>query len=103
MNPMDETPKVAIEEIESNYMQSLKGEFNQADLEKWGHNLVVFLTPVFVIYLASIAGRLGTGFSLSDFVPNGLDVGAMALYVVNAGLDFFRKVQAGPTPTQSTQ
>jgi hypothetical protein len=99
---MDETPKVAIEEIESNYMQSLKGEFNQADLEKWGHNLLVFLAPVFVIYLAAVAGKLVGGFSFSAFVPTNLVDGAMALYVVNAGLDFFRKVQAGPVAAATT-
>jgi len=68
---------------------------NAADLKKWLTNMLVFLAPVVVIYLTSVLGNVQTGFSWSAFALNPATQGALVLYVLNAALDFFKKLSAG--------
>lgn len=90
--------KVAIHEIESNYMNpSPAGTLNPLDFKKWGKNLAIFLGPVALIYFAAVAGSLASGFSWSAFVPSLIVDGAMALYAVNAATDLLRKFLADNT------
>lgn len=82
--------------------QSTKWNLSVADVERWLRNAGVFLAPVAVIYLLSIVPLLQNGFSWSAFVPDPMVVGAMVLYLINTALDFFKKLAAGPTTTQTT-
>ena len=64
------------------------------DWNKWLNNTLVFLSPLITIYLVSVvAGIEGDGFQTTDLMPSSVVVGAMALYVLNTLLDFFRKYQ----------
>lgn len=63
--------------------------------EKWKHNTLYFLRPLAVIYFGAVAvGISADGFSLNDFVPDNVVVGAMVLYVINVIMDFFKKYNA---------
>ena len=67
-----------------------------ADVKKWGKNLLIFLAPVALIYVVSVTGSASGGvFTLSDFVPNSVTIGAMILYALNALTDLLRKFIAG--------
>lgn len=64
--------------------------------KKWLKNLLIFLTPLGVVYLGSVAMLLqqaGHAISLNDFVPNNATLGALALYVINGLLDYARKLK----------
>jgi hypothetical protein len=68
------------------------------DVKKWGKNLLIFLAPVALIYLVSVTNAAsGSAFTLADFVPNTVTVGAMILYVLNAITDIVRKFVNGNT------
>lgn len=75
-----------------------KFSLNAADVQRWIANLIVFLAPVALIYLAAVIATINSsGISLASFAPNALTVGAMVLYVLNAVVDIIRKfVSAGP-------
>jgi hypothetical protein len=50
-----------------------------------------------LIYLIAVITAINNnGVSLADFVPDTLTVGAIVLYVLNAGVDILRKFTAGP-------
>ena len=70
----------------------MKWSLNSADWKKILHNALVFLSPVALIYLAFVAGGISNGLSLSAFIPTPVAQGAMALFVVNVLIDFFRKL-----------
>jgi hypothetical protein len=77
---------------------SPEGKLNKADISKWLRNLLVFLAPVFIIYLMQVQGLLaqeGHTFSVSDFIPSVFTRGAMTLYVVNGLIDILRKFLDG--------
>lgn len=80
---------------------STRFSLNAADIQNWINNLLLFLAPVFLIYVlavtALIVGANGV-VSLSDFVPSAITIGAMVLYVLNAITDLLRKYAKGPTP-----
>lgn len=62
------------------------------ELQKWLKVAVIFLAPVFIIYLGFTAGNLQDGFDWSDFIPNKVVEGAMVAYVLNEILAYLRKV-----------
>lgn len=71
---------------------SPKGKINKEDLKRWGHNLVVFLAPLGVIYLLQLSSVLQNGaLTLQSLVPTAVTQGALELYVVNGLLDLLRK------------
>ena len=64
------------------------------DFQKWTRNLLVFLAPVVLIYLAFVAAAIAAAngaFSFSELVPNQIVIGAMVLYVINGITDIVRK------------
>lgn len=72
------------------------GKVNAEDLKRWGHNLLVFLAPLGVIYLLQLSGALQNGaLTLKSLIPTPVTQGALELYVVNAVLDFLRKLMDG--------
>lgn len=75
---------------------SPKGKVNREDLLKWGHNLLVFLAPLGIVYLLQLHGVLQNGgLTLDDLKPTQATQGAMMLYIINAVLDFLRKFTDG--------
>lgn len=80
---------------------SQKFSLNAADIQKWTHNLLVFLAPVTLIYVLAVVGVITAAngvVTLADFIPNAIVVGAMVLYVLNAVVDILRKFAAQTTP-----
>lgn len=76
--------------------QSPKGKFNSVDFYKWGHNLLVFFAPLALIYLGSVLNNWNSAsFSWEIFALNQATLGALVLYVLNATIDFFKKLTAG--------
>ena len=67
----------------------------QPKLNKWIDNSLVFLAPLFILYLVTIQDRITTdGISLSDFYIDQTMFGACTLYIINVLLDFFRKYKS---------
>lgn len=65
------------------------------DWNKWQNNTILFLRPLAILYLVFVIANIqGDGFHVQDFAPNQAVIGAMALYVLNTALDFFRKYSA---------
>jgi hypothetical protein len=65
------------------------------DWAKWRHNTILFLRPLAILYLVFVIANIqADGFHIQDFAPSQAVVGAMALYVLNTTLDFFRKYSA---------
>jgi len=75
-------------------MKDLK--LTKVNQNKWYHNTLVFLAPVGVIYLVAVVGAFTANdgaFTVEAFVPNSFVVGAMSLYILNAALDYLRKIK----------
>ena len=73
---------------------SPSGKLNEADLKRWGRNLLVFLAPLGVIYLLQLSASLQNGaLSLESLIPNPTTQGGIELYLINGVLDIFRKLQ----------
>jgi len=67
---------------------------NRADVDKWTKNMIVFIAPVALVYLAQITGTISQAdniIELSDFVPSQVTLGAMILYVINSVTDIIKK------------
>lgn len=80
----------------SNAKISPQGKINVQDLKNVGHNALVFLAPLGVVYLLQLSGALQNGtLSWSSLIPTAATTGAIQLYCVNTLLDFFRKLQDG--------
>lgn len=66
-------------------------------LDRWFHNLQVFLAPVGVVYLLAVVGIItannGT-IQAKDFIPTSFTWGAITLYVANTALDYLRKLKS---------
>lgn len=81
---------------------STKFSLSAQDIRNWLKNLLIFVAPVLLIYVLAVTGII-TGHNgvvaLSDFVPNGVTVGAMVLYVLNAVIDILRKFSGTSTST----
>jgi len=66
------------------------------DLEKWLHNLIIFLIPVITLYLIQVIATLSTHghiIHINDLIPSEVTVGGMILYIFNGVLDILRKFQ----------
>lgn len=64
------------------------------DFQKWTRNLLIFLAPVALIYLAFVAAAIAAAngaFSFAELVPNQIVIGSMVLYVINGIVDIVRK------------
>ena len=75
-------------------MQNLT--LTKSNQNKWFHNIVVFLSPVFVLYLTTIVGVISQdnhSFSFTDFIPNTFAQGGIVLWFLNSALDYFRKLK----------
>lgn len=71
-------------------------QLTKVNQNKWYHNTLVFLAPVGVIYLVAVVGVFSANegaFSVEAFIPNQFVVGAMTLYILNAALDYLRKIK----------
>ena len=78
-------------------MQSNPNSLNFQDIQKWLHNLRIFLAPVGLIYLAPIIASLASGgvITRASFVPSPMVEGAIILYVLNGAYDLLNKWKAG--------
>lgn len=77
--------------------QSARWRLNNTDIKKWWKNSLIFIAPVALIYLTSVATAIGDlGFQVSDFKITSVVAGAMVLYVINVLLDVFRKLATPP-------
>lgn len=64
--------------------------------EKFLHNATVFLAPLGILYLTTIIGVISQSNHVihpNDFVPNSFALGGMVLWVLNAALDYLRKLR----------
>lgn len=79
-------------DLYTNAKVSPSGQVNKKDLQSWLTNMVVFLAPLGIVYLLQVNATLQNGpIGWQDFVPTSATVGAIQLYLVNAGLDLLRK------------
>lgn len=63
--------------------------------DKWIINLKIFIAPILVIYLTSLLGTIQVEahvITLGDFVPNTFVKGSITAYILNALLDYARKL-----------
>lgn len=70
------------------------GNINKVEFNQWLHNALLFLAPLAVIYLSSLAGVLQEPdhvVSVNDFALNSFRLGAIVTYLVNVIYDFLRK------------
>lgn len=68
----------------------------ESEFKKWLHNMLVFLAPLIILYITSIIGIISQPFHtfiLMDLVPNSFAAGGLVLWILNAVLDYFRKLQ----------
>ena len=71
-----------------------KLSLNQTDIQKWKKNLLLFLGPVLVLYITGVQVVIQqSGFSLQAFVPTSFTAGGIVLYLINATLDYFKKLK----------
>lgn len=64
---------------------------------KWINNIIVFLAPLGILYLSTVIGTVSTsavGFRVEQLIPNTFAQGGLVLWVLNALLDYLRKLQA---------
>lgn len=65
---------------------------DQPDWNKWANNAFKFLAPLGLLYAAFVTANLNLdGFQTTDFQPTREVIGALMLYILNAGQDFLRK------------
>ena len=68
------------------------GKVNKADLVRWSQNLILYLIPLALLYVAQLNGGIQDGIlSGSDFTPTLVTLGGMQLYVLNSLTDLLRK------------
>jgi len=73
---------------------SSRFRLNSADVDRWVHNLKIFLIPVSTIYLTSLLATFTVPTNiveLSDFIPSEMVKGGIAVYAINGLLDITRK------------
>lgn len=74
------------------------GQLGTVGLKKWVTNLLKFSAPLALIYLGYVYLQIqGNGFQVTDFVPDQAVIGALMLWILNAALDFFRKLTTDQT------
>ena len=65
------------------------------NLSKWLANQKTFLLPLAILYLGFVVSRITEfGVGLDSFVPTQGELTALVLYVLNATLDYLRKLRA---------
>ena len=75
-------------------MKDLK--LTKKENQKWINNLLLFLSPVAIIYIVAVVGLIQANsgeVKLTDFVPNSFVLGSIALYILNTLLDYLRKIR----------
>ena len=75
--------------------ESKRFSLNEADWSRWFRSTVEWLAPLGLIYFGQVALYLGDGFSMQDFVPNTVLLGALSLYIVNRFYDLSKKFAGG--------
>lgn len=78
-------------------MNKIKVQLTKTQSNKFAHNVLVFLAPLGILYLSTIIGTVSQpfhNFSFMDFVPGQVAQGGLILYVLNAIMDFLRKISA---------
>ena len=71
-------------------------QLTKTNENKFLRNLLVFLSPVAVIYLVAVVGVINANngaVKLTDFIPTSFTLGAMTLYALNSILDYLRKLK----------
>lgn len=79
-------------------MKSNKWKFNIEDYQAWVKNALWFTAPVILIYLVSVLTLITQPehtMSLVDFVPSEATKTAIAVWILNRAVDFFRRYQSG--------
>lgn len=74
--------------------QSDRFTLNGTDVDRWVRNLVLFLIPISTIYLTSLLATFTVPTNIvefSDFIPNEMVKGGIAVYAINGLLDITRK------------
>ena len=75
------------------------GQLNKEDIKRWLNNTLIFISPVVLVYLASVTKSITEdGLSLSSFKISSIVAGAIVLYVINVLTDLFRKLSKDNTP-----
>jgi hypothetical protein len=76
---------------------SPKGALNIEDLRKILRNMLVFLTPTILLYLAQLTGALSAHLTLNlaDLIPSTFVIGAFEGYVISTVIDYLKKLNAG--------
>jgi len=76
---------------------SKKGFLNKEDLQKLLKNMLVFLTPTFILYGSQLLGSLNdsTILALKDFIPSRFVIGAFEGYVISTAIDYLKKLNDG--------
>lgn len=61
--------------------KSIRWTLNTAEWKVWGRNTLIFLAPVILVFLGELVKA----------VPKDWQYGALVLYLLNIGIDLFRK------------
>lgn len=69
-------------------------QLKKPEQKKWFHNILVFLSPVGILYLTTVVGAVSTApLGFQDFIPGEIALGGMILFVLNGILDYLRKLK----------
>lgn len=73
-------------------MKSPKFYLIKNDIKSWGKIALLFLAPVFVLYISFVISNSKIdGFAWSDFIPNLFIQGVMVVYILNEALALVKK------------
>lgn len=79
-------------------MQSPRFSWNSSDTQAWVRQALKFIVPVALIYLTPIlmeSSKAGHVPSVSDFMPTGVTLGAIQLYILNRIYDALARFVSG--------
>jgi len=76
---------------------SPKGKLNRKDIKKILRNMLIFITPTLVLYLAQLQGVLGDNITLTlaDLIPSTYVIGAFEGYLISTVIDYLTKLNDG--------
>ena len=76
---------------------SPKGKLNRKDIKKILRNMLIFITPTLVLYLAQLQGVLGDNITLTlaDLIPSTYVIGAFERYLISTVIDYLTKLNDG--------
>lgn len=72
-------------------------QLNKTNQNKWFKNVLIFLSPVIVVYVVAIIGAINANngaVALKDFIPTSFTLGAGTVYLLNSALDYIRKLKS---------